>query len=152
MLVRSIQLLCTCAWLFSCLSGCGTIPASEFDVPLEVAEELPPSAALEFLMSIPPEPTARECRFQPNGVQIVRWGKPLETLPYQSLAVRPLALGALEVWNPGQRLETWCWFGFATQKQRLRMDHKRFTRKALTALIALGMQVPSLGDGPSASP
>ncbi len=142
MMIRYRCPLWTCALLAAGVSGCA-IPLSELDLPQDVAGGLPAPVALDFLMSIPPVNSSwPECRFGPEGVQVAKKGKIVKMMAYRSLLVHPRSLGQIEVYYPNDYLAFYCWVGMPAQKSHMKMDTRRFIRKTLTALLALGAQLP----------
>jgi hypothetical protein len=122
----------------------GCMPAiSELNVSQDTVDHLPRDVALSFLMSL--NSMNRDngylpCRFGPDGVASTKSsGRPL---PYSSLTVRPFLIGSGLLNRTGQ-IDIFCYFGGPQGAAQNGLEGKLFFKKTVTALLALGVQVPA---------
>lgn len=121
------------------LPGCA--PAiSNLDVSQDTVVHLPREVALNFLMSLNATKIL-PCRFGPEGVESERSGG--RPAAYSSLTVEPEIMGSGSLRVNGQTSEIFCFFGGPAVADKQQLEQKLFFKKALTALLALGVQPPS---------
>lgn len=124
----------------------------DLNLSQEIIDDLPRDYALSFLQSLSPAWTST-CRFEEDGLR--RWlpqsGQLLPgKYPYPSFYAMPRTPGIMVVvviYGP-RSSQPWCGIRAESIADRQGKDVKRVTGKILTALLSMGVRLPSYVRAP----